>query len=276
MDAQQRKQMIQTAFDTVAEGYDHPSLPFFRQTAQRICKHLSPEPNACWLDVATGTGVMALEAARHLSAGSVVGVDLSDGMLRQARAKAQAQQLHNATFRRMDADDLDFPPDHFDIVTCSFGLFFMEDMEGAMRRLARTVKSGGQIAISSFTETAFSPFAPAFLSLYEDFGKQAPPLSWKRLADVAVIEKIYRAAGITDLVFHHEPLGYALQSEQQWWDVVWNAGFRGLLNQLSESEREAFKAQHLDAVRALCRQGESRLDTGVIIAIGRKRSASTR
>lgn len=276
MDAQQRKQMIQTAFDTVAEGYDHPSLPFFRQTAQRICKHLSPEPNACWLDVATGTGVMALEAARHLSAGSVVGVDLSDGMLRQARAKAQAQQLRNATFRQMDADDLDFPPDHFDIVTCSFGLFFMEDMEGAMRRLARTVKPGGQIAISSFTETAFSPFAPAFLSLYEDFGKQAPPLSWKRLADVAVIEKIYRAAGITDLVFHHEPLGYVLQSEQQWWDVVWNAGFRGLLNQLSESEREAFKAQHLETVRALCRQGESWLDTGVIIAIGRKRSASTR
>lgn len=276
MDAQQRKQMIQTAFDTVAEGYDHPSLPFFRQTAQRMCKHLSPESNACWLDVATGTGVMALEAARCLSAGSVVGVDLSDGMLRQARAKAQAQQLRNATFRQMDADDLDFPPDHFDIVTCSFGLFFMEDMEGAMRRLARTVKPGGQIAISSFTETAFSPFAPAFLSLYEAFGKQAPPLSWKRLADVAVIEKIYRAAGITDLVFHHEPLGYALQSEQQWWDVVWNAGFRGLLNQLSESEREAFKAQHLHTVRALCRQGESRLDTGVIIAIGRKRSASTR
>lgn len=276
MDAQQRKQMIQTAFDTVAEGYDHPSLPFFRQTAQRICKHLSPEPNARWLDVATGTGVIALEAARHLSAGSVVGVDLSDGMLRQARAKAQAQQLHNATFRQMDADDLDFPPDHFDIVTCSFGLFFMEDMEGAMRRLARTVKPGGQIAISSFTETAFSPFAPAFLSLYEAFGKQAPPLSWKRLADVAVIEKIYRAAGIADLVFHHEPLGYALQSEQQWWNVVWNAGFRGLLNQLSESEREAFKAQHLHTVRALCRQGESWLDTGVIIAIGRKGSASTR
>lgn len=270
MDAQQRKQMIQTAFDTVAEGYDHPSLPFFRQTAQRMCKHLSPEPNACWLDVATGTGVIALEAARHLPAGSVVGVDLSDGMLRQARAKAQAQQLRNATFRQMDADDLDFPPDHFDVVTCSFGLFFMEDMEGAMRRLARTVKPGGQIAISSFTESAFSPFAPAFLSLYEAFGKQAPPLSWKRLADVAVIEKIYRAAGITDLVFHHEPLGYALQSEQQWWDVVWNAGFRGLLNQLSESEREAFKAQHLHTVRALCRQGESRLDTGVIIAIGRK------
>jgi len=92
-------------------------------------------------------------------------------------------------------------------------------MEGAMRRLARTVKPGGQIAISCFMETAFSPYSPAFLSLYEDFGKHVPPLSWKRLADASVIENVYREAGITDITLHHEPLGYALQSEQQWWDI---------------------------------------------------------
>lgn len=270
MDAEQRKQMIRKAFDTVAEGYDHPSLAFFPQTAQRMLKHLSLHANARCLDVATGTGMMALETARHLPGGSVVGVDLSDGMLRQARAKAEARQLHNATFRQMDMDALDFPQDHFDVATCSFGLFFVNDMEGAMRRISRTVKPGGKIAISSFTENAFSPFSPAFLSLYESFGKPVPPLSWKRLADTAVIEKVYDAAGITEVVFHHEPLGYALQSEQQWWDVVWNAGFRGLLNQLSDSERETFKAQHLDTVRALCRNGENWLDTGVIIAIGTK------
>jgi SAM-dependent methyltransferase len=199
-----------------------------------------------------------------------VGIDLSEGMLRQARAKAEAKQLRNVTFRQMDLDDLDFPEDHFDIVTCSFGLFFVDDMEGAMRRIARALKPGGKIAISSFTETAFSPFSPAFLSLYEDFGKQVPPLSWKRLATAGVIEKVYGAAGITDLVFHREPLGYALQSEQQWWDVIWNAGYRALLNQLNESERAAFKEQHLDAVRALCRKGENWLDTGVIIAVGTK------
>ena len=270
MDTQQRKQMIQKTFDMVAESYDHPSLRFFHETAQRMLGYLAPEPNATCLDVATGTGMVALEAAKHLPAGAVVGIDLSNGMLRQARAKAQAQQLHNVTFRQMDLDDMDFSKNQFDIVTCSFGLFFIDDMEGAMRRLAHTVKPGGKIAISSFMETAFSPFAPAFLSLYEDFGKQVPPLSWKRLADVAVIEKVYRAAGITDLVLHHEPLGYALQSERQWWDIVWNAGFRGLLNQLSGNELVAFKEQHLDMIRTLLRNGETWLDTSVTIAMGRK------
>jgi ubiquinone/menaquinone biosynthesis C-methylase UbiE len=270
MDTQQRKQMIQAAFDTVAQGYDHPSLPFFHQTAQRMLSHLAPAPDAACLDVATGTGMVALEAAKYLPAGSVIGIDLSNGMLEQARAKAQAQHLNNITFHQMDLDEMDFAKDQFDIATSSFGLFFIDDMEAAMRRIARTVKPGGRIAISSFMETAFSPFSTIFLSLYEDFGKQAPPLSWQRLADVDAIEKVYRAAGITDIAFYQEPLGYVLQSEQQWWDIVWNAGFRGLLNQLNDSDIEAFKTQHLETIRTLCRNGESWLDTSVIIAIGKK------
>jgi ubiquinone/menaquinone biosynthesis C-methylase UbiE len=270
MDTQQRRQMIQAAFDTVAEGYDHPSLQFFPQTAQRILSHLAPAPDAAWLDVATGTGMVALEVASRLPSSSVIGIDLSNGMLNQARAKARDRQLSNVTFRQMNLEEMDFAENQFDIATSSFGLFFVDDMEGAMRRIAHTVKPGGQIAISSFMESAFSPFSSAFLSLYEDFGRQVPPLSWKRLADVAAIETVYRAAGITDISFHHEALGHALQSEQQWWDVVWNAGFRGLLNQLSESELDAFKAQHLDTVHELCRKGENWLDTSVIIAVGRK------
>lgn len=270
MDMQQRKQMIRDTFDTVAEDYDHPSLRFFQETALRMLDYLGPEPAAHCLDVATGTGMVALEAAQRLPAASIIGIDLSSGMLRRAQAKAQARQLHNATFRQMDLDEMDFANDQFDIVTCSFGLFFIDDMEDAMRRLARTVKPGGKIAISCFMETAFSPFSPAFLSLYEDFGKHVPPLSWKRLADASVIENVYREAGITDIALHHEPLGYALQSEQQWWDIVWNAGFRGLLKQLSEKELAAFKEQHLDRVRTLLRNGETWLDTSVTIAVGRK------
>lgn len=270
MDTQQRKQMIQATFDTVAESYDHPSLQFFHQTARLMLSHLTPAPDAIWVDIATGTGMVALEAAAHLPSGSVTGIDLSHGMLDQARAKAQARQLDNVTFRQMDLDEMDLAKDHFDIATCSFGLFFMDDMESAMRRIAHTVKPGGRIAISSFAGTAFAPFSTIFLSLYEEFGKQVPPLSWKRLADIPAIEKVFRAAGITEISYHHEPLGYALQSEQQWWDIVWNAGFRGLLNQLSDTELEAFKAQHMGKIHELCRKGENWLDTSVIVAIGRK------
>ena len=51
MDNNDRKQMIQKGFDTVATGYDHPSLPFFEQTASRLIEHLQLTPEQHLLDV---------------------------------------------------------------------------------------------------------------------------------------------------------------------------------------------------------------------------------
>jgi ubiquinone/menaquinone biosynthesis C-methylase UbiE len=88
MQSQQRKQMIQQGFDAVAPGYDHPSLAFFPDTAQRLVNLLQLEPHLHLLDVCTGTGCVAIEAAQQLPQGQVIGIDLSNGMLQQARNKA--------------------------------------------------------------------------------------------------------------------------------------------------------------------------------------------
>ena len=80
-----RKKMIQNGFDTVAAGYDHPSLFFFPETAKRLIEHLKLEPHQHLLDVCTGTGVVALTAAEKLTEGKVTGIDLSTSMLQQAK-----------------------------------------------------------------------------------------------------------------------------------------------------------------------------------------------
>jgi ubiquinone/menaquinone biosynthesis C-methylase UbiE len=81
----QRKAMIQNGFDTVAEGYDHPSLCFFPETASRLVVQLQLKPTDKLLDVCTGTGCVALTAAEKLSWGKVTGIDFSSGMLQQAK-----------------------------------------------------------------------------------------------------------------------------------------------------------------------------------------------
>ena len=265
-----RKNMIQQAFDTVAEGYDHPSLAFFPETSERMLAHLNMSDDLHLLDVCTGTGMMALKAAEKLCKGKVTGIDLSSGMLNQAINKAAQLGLNNTQFIQMDLDHLDFPKQSFDVATSSFGLFFIEDMQAALSNVATTVKSGGQIAISSFTGNAFQPFSDMFIERYTSFGMEVPGLSWKRLETEDAITEVFKAAGIDNIEFYHEPLGYAIKTEQHWWDIVWNAGYRGLLNQLSDAQCIEFEQQHRAEIAELCKKGDAWLDVSVIIAIGKK------
>jgi len=267
MTMQDRKLMIQQAFDTVARGYDHPSLAFFPETAKRLLEHLNLNDDAHLLDVCTGTGVVALGAAEKLTSGKVTGIDLSSGMLQQAQAKAVQRQLDNIEFIQMDLEQMTFPDQHFDAATSSFGLFFLEDMVQALSDIVQRVKPGGRIAISSFFGDAFSPMADLFMNRYEAFGRETTPLSWKRLSTNDQISALFRHVGIESVSIYHEPLGYYMESAQDWWDIVWNAGFRGLLNQLSQQEQIEFKQQHMKEIAALSEHDKLWLDTGVLIAV---------
>jgi len=264
------KKIIQQGFDTVAQGYDHPSLSFFPETAKRMVMHLDLVPDHQLLDVCTGTGVVALTAAEKLTKGKVTGIDLSSGMLQQATNKAADKSLSNAKFQQMDLDHLEFPAATFDVATSSFGLFFLEDMTKALRNIANTVKPGGKVAISSFTGEAFSPMADLFVKRFESTGREVPPLSWKRLATNDLLEELFNTVGISNVSIHHEPLGYNMTSAQMWWNVVWNAGWRSLLNQLSIDEQKDFKEVHMEEIAQLIGDEGVWFNTEVLIAIGEK------
>ncbi len=267
---QDRKKMIQNGFDSVAQGYDHPALSFFPETAKRMAGFLDLQPQQQLLDVCTGTGVVALTAAEILTQGRVTAIDLSSGMLRQAENKAKAKKLNNIEFLQMDLDELDFAEESFDIACSSFGLFFLEDMSKGLKNIASVVKPGGKIGISSFSGDAFSPMADIFIEQYEATGRKVPALSWKRLATRELIEAEFNAVGITDVSIHQVPLGYTMTNAQMWWDVVWNAGWRALLNQLSEDEQQEFKQQHVREISQLIGDKGIWFNTEVLIAIGEK------
>lgn len=271
----ERKQRIQQGFDTVAPGYDHPSLAFFPETAKRLVEYLKLDDadqntGHRLLDVCCGTGVVAIAAAEKLRQGQVTGIDLSSGMLQQAKNKAAAKNLDNIRFQQMDMEHLDFEPESFDIATSSFGLFFLEDMTRGISNIARTVKPGGKIAISSFTGDAFSPMADLFIQRYESTGRVVPPLSWKRLATEELIRELFAAVNITQVQIHHEPLGYHMTDPQTWWDVVWNAGWRSLLNQLSEEEQKDFQTEHIKEISDVLGKDGVWFNTEVLIAVAEK------
>jgi ubiquinone/menaquinone biosynthesis C-methylase UbiE len=265
-----KKQGLQHTFDTVAKGYAHPALSFFPETAKRMIQYLgfSKSTKTTLLDVCTGTGVVAIEATSLNQNTEVVGIDLSEGMLAEAKSKANQLSLDTIRFEQMDLDHLTFPDNSFDIATCSFGLFFLDDMKLGLNNIKSKVKASGQVAISTFSEGSFEPMSVLFLELYENFGYDVPPLSWKQITTDEQLIELFSSVGIDAVSIYREPLGFHMTSAKDWWDVVWNTGYRGLLNQMSDIELATFKEQHLRDIQQLCDQGDTWIDTGVVIAIG--------
>jgi demethylmenaquinone methyltransferase/2-methoxy-6-polyprenyl-1,4-benzoquinol methylase len=111
-----------------------------------------PENARVVLDVATGTGDLALDIVRKKPYIHVTGLDFVPQMLDKAREKTEARKLSDRiTYLQGDAMELPFEADSFDAATVAFGLRNMPDRVGALREMARVVKPGGRVLVLEMT-----------------------------------------------------------------------------------------------------------------------------
>ena len=129
------------------------------------------------LDVATGTGDLAVELSRRVGPeGEVVGSDFSERMLELARAKAPGIEFETA-----NALDLPYPDGSFDAATVGFGARNFSDLGRGLAEMARVVRPGGRVVVLELTTP------------------QRPPLSWFfRIWFDRVVPVLGRAAGDSD------------------------------------------------------------------------------
>ena len=269
MSKEQRRQFVEKTFDTVAQGYDHPSLSWFDQTAAAINDIANIQANQRVLDIACGTGKVTTALAKHQNKPTVTAVDLSAGMLEQAKNKAAYQQLSNIEFHQMAFEDMAFG-EHFDVVICSFGIFFVNEMEEALVHFSKQMKPHGKIILTTFAEGSFSPFTDAFMRLYGEFGFDIPIPGWLRLCSDTHMKQLFSNAGLSEPQCKHYDFGYEITNPQQWWDIIWNAGYRGMVEMMSAEQQVTFKQQNLAEVEALIEQKSNYLNVDVIISVGQK------
>jgi ubiquinone/menaquinone biosynthesis C-methylase UbiE len=119
----------------------------FAPIHDELVSSLEPRAGQAWLDVATGTGEVALRAA---SAGAdVSALDLAPALLDQARSKAAAEGL-DVAWTLGDAQNLPYPDASFDVVVSNFGIIFAPEPEAAARELARVCRVGGRLGITGW------------------------------------------------------------------------------------------------------------------------------
>ena len=182
-----------------AEIYDEFFLTaLFNQWPPRVIELAGLAPGMRVLDVACGTGVLAIAAADAVKPnGSVVGLDLNPGMLAVASRKAP-----HIDWRESPAEELAFDDATFDAVVSQFGLMFFQDQQRAIREIVRVLRPGGRFAIAVWDSLDRVPgYAAATGLLARLFGDEAAeslrtPYS---LGDTEVLAALFSAAGVADV-----------------------------------------------------------------------------
>ena len=270
MNNEQIKSFFRQTFNLASEGYDKPALRFFRESAEKTIEILNPTGNERILDVATGTGHLALTLASRFPHAKITGIDLSDGMLKQARVKQEKQGLRNINFIEMDMTILDFPDHHFDLVVCGFGIFFIEDMETQLRHMCDKVKRGGKVAILTFEDSAFMPLWEVFFNHITSFGIDIPTMASKRVCQPEQCIHLFKDAGLKHVQCTQVDITYPLQNGNAWWDIVWNGGFRGMVNLLPRDRQDEFQTFHLREIDKLNTGSGIPLSMPILVTWGRK------
>jgi ubiquinone/menaquinone biosynthesis C-methylase UbiE len=239
------KQAITSVFDLVAKKYDNPSLRFFPACANKLVKLSEITPNQKVLDIATGTGMVAIAAAQCLDKSNrLQAIDLSKNMINQAKSNFKHAGLDNVDFHIMDAEELTFESNYFDVITCSYGLFFMPDMSAALKSWLRVLKPGGKLVFTSFAPSAFKPLTEIFLKNLAEFDITPPTPRWLQLAEKDLCKKILVDNGFEFQQITQTQLGYHLGDFSNWWETIQSAGYRGLYEQLPLEHRAEFEAKH--------------------------------
>jgi arsenite methyltransferase len=268
---------IATVFNLVAAGYDNPASRFFPFCADRLIVRLNPAPGCKILDVATGTGAVAMSAVQAVGhGGRVMAIDLAEGMLDRLQEKIDKFGIPNIDSHVMDAAVLEFRRDYFDHVVCSFGIFFLPDMSAGLREWARVTKPGGRILFTVFGKQAFQPMMELFIRRMEKFGVVAldtdAPVAAMRLTYPERCRELLSGAGLKNIEVHTEQLGYHLKDEIEWWEIIWNSGMREWVERIPLARQELFRTEHLADVRRLMAEQGLWLNVETIFAAGTKPS----
>lgn len=152
-----KKQQVEEMFDSIAGRYDLMNRLFsagvdmkWRKKAINLLKRIQPR---IVLDMATGTGDMAILSCRLLNPEKVVGLDLSSEMLELGRKKIEKESLvSKIELLKGDAEAINFPDNSFDAVTVAFGVRNFENLENGLKELLRVLKPGGMLVILEFSK----------------------------------------------------------------------------------------------------------------------------
>jgi len=163
-----KKEQVTKMFDTISQEYDglNRIISFgidqkWRKKVVQLINNISPESI---LDIATGTGDLAIMFAENTAAKKIVGLDISEGMLNVGKEKVTKKNLENRIEMVIgDSEKLPFKDNSFDAITVSFGVRNFETLETGLSEILRVLKPKGKFVILETSVPTKFPFKQGYL-----------------------------------------------------------------------------------------------------------------
>jgi SAM-dependent methyltransferase len=209
----------------------------FAPVHDELVRRLAPGPGVRWLDLATGTGAVALRAAR---AGAVVtALDFAPAMLERARTQAAAGGLE-VRWDLGDAQALPYGDAEFDVVSSCFGVIFAPDHEAVAGELARVTRPGGRLGLANWLPNE------GLHTVYARFGPEeaeSDPDDWGR---EEVVEQLLGAA--FELELEEDVWTLEGDSSEELWELWVSSAppAKALVESLEPARAEEFRQAMID------------------------------
>ena len=215
----EKVEQIEEMFNNIAPEYDRfnyiASLTIDKIWRRRAISSLKPFAPGRVLDIATGTGDLAMLISKKLQPESITACDISEGMMNVARRKCEKSDITNIRFEKEDCTALSYPDDSFDAVTSSFGIRNFQELDKALGEMCRVLHKGGHLVLLELSTPVKFPMKQLF-PIYARYimpllGKlfSADTKAYKYLPDSIasfpqgeVLEKAIMNAGFSEVEFH--------------------------------------------------------------------------
>jgi len=269
-DTAQKSEQRHAEWTARVESFARDAAPRTRPFAEALVEFVPPPVGGHVLDVATGTGLVAIEAAKRIGPrGSVLATDFVPEWEPHVAAEVSASGVTNVRFAAMSAEALAVPDATFDMVYCQFGLMFVPEPLAALREMRRVLRPEGRLAIAVWgvPEKVGVFLIPRIVAPALPPPVGEPPPSPMGMGVPGLVEGLVIEAGFRDIAVHSVTRFYEIADPEAEWQR-WSADLtspisRGVLD-LPAGERQRLRQEAIAALESFREGGVVRVPSEAI------------
>ncbi len=188
-------------FEDVAHDYTTRVSPYRYSQFLTLVHELQFKGDENVLDIGCGPGQLSIEAALRLPRGNLLGIDLSESMIKLAKDLSVRNRMNNVKFQAGDALSLDLEPKSFDIVFSSNAFPWVADPKRFLKEARRVLKAGGRLGLVSLSTGVYREFLSALRHIARrnkellPFGANADKAMKFKRYSVDILQKVVTSAG---------------------------------------------------------------------------------